>query len=209
MAFNPIRIWAPLVPYITIACGLFILHKAWVSILSYHLGMGIVLLLFGNRAHFAQIDPSGNLKILIVMVVLGGMGGLLLFLFWPLLGIPSDIDQNLHDLGLTAATWPYFIGYFILINPWLEELYWRGYLDQGDKRITLNDVLFSGYHILVMVGVVSLMWIIIVFVILSLGAWFWRQINHLSQGLSTSIASHLAADAGIILTIYFLTLPRG
>jgi hypothetical protein len=199
------RIWAPLVPYITIGIGFLILHNAWISILGYHLGMVLVIWLTGRKYPRSQTWKSRNKIILIAMSALGGMGGILLYLFWPLLGIPADVNQFLHNIGLTETLWPYFIAYFILVNPWLEECYWRGYLGSDSKRITLNDLLFSGYHILVVAGTISVAWVIVVFVVLCVGAWFWRQVNRWNRGLLASIISHFAADAGVILTIYFMT----
>jgi uncharacterized protein len=204
-AISKTRLVAPLIPYITIAIGFLILHNAWISILSYHLGMVLVLLLAGEKIRFRLIWKSRNHKVLIFSTILGILGGLLLYLLWPFLGIPADINQFLHDIGLTTSTWPCFIAYFILVNPWLEEYYWRGYLGSDSKRLTLNDLIFSGYHVLVMVGTISAIWVLIVFVVLCLGAWFWRQVNHWNQGLLTSIVSHVTADASVIFTIYFMT----
>lgn len=197
--------WATLVPYGTIGIGLLGLHNVWFSILGYHLGMIIVLLLAGPQISFRQVWRSRNYEILIVTSAFGGMGGLLLYLFWPLLGIPGDISQYLQNRGLTTAAWPFFLAYFILVNPWLEEYFWRSYLGSNSKNLTLNDLLFSGYHILVLVGVISVVWIIMVFVVLCMGAWFWRQANRWNQGLLASVVSHLAADATVIFAIYFMT----
>jgi len=126
-------------------------------------------------------------------------------LLWPLLAIPKDISLYLQNIGLTSSMWPYFLVYFILVNPWLEECYWRGYLGSNSQNITLHDLLFSGYHIIVLAGKIDIIWLVIIFFILSLGAWFWRQANRWNQGISASIISHIVADASVILTIYFLT----
>jgi hypothetical protein len=199
------RIWAPLLPYIVIGIGLLVLHNAWITILSYHLGMILILMFSEGRVSLRTIYENGNYKILVGSAVLGGTGGLLLYLLWPLLGIPVDIDLYLQKIGLTTAVWPYFIAYYILINPWLEEYYWRSYLGSNSKRITLNDLLFSGYHILVLAGKINVIWLITVFILLSLAGWFWRQVNRRNRGLAPSIISHIAADASVILTIYFMT----
>jgi membrane protease YdiL (CAAX protease family) len=198
------RFWAPLVPYFTIGIGLLVLNNAWVAILGYHLSMIITLFFTGRIISFTQIRKSNNYKILIITSVLGGTGGLILFLVWPLLGIPGDIKIYLENIGLTTAMWPYFIAYFVLINPWLEEYYWRGYLGNDSKWITINDLLFSGYHIIVLAGKIDVIWLIIIFIVLSLVAWFWRQANRWNQGISASIASHISGDISVIFTIYFL-----
>jgi hypothetical protein len=167
--------------------------------------MVIILFFAKSKSPLNQILVSRNYKFLIVAPVTGGIGGLFLYLMWPLLGIPEDIDLYLQRIGLTTAIWPYFMAYFILVNPWIEEFYWRSYLGSSSKQITLNDLLFAGYHIIVMAGIIDIIWLIAVFIVLILGAWFWRQVNRWNYGLTASIASHFAADASIIITIYFMT----
>lgn len=200
------RIWAPFIPYIPIGIGLLILHNAWIAILGYHLSLVIILVIAERKISFTQIHESSNYKILIITSFLGGLGGLLLYLIWPLLAIPGDINLYLQNIGLTTGVWPYFIAYFVLINPWLEEYYWRGYLGSNSKWITLNDLLFSGYHIMVLAGKIDVIWLIIVFIVLSSGAWFWRQANKWNQGILASIVSHIAADISVILVIYFFII---
>jgi len=157
------RILAPLLPYITVGVGLVALRNAWVAILSYHLCMVIILFFARTKIPFTQIHARSNYKILIVVSILGGAGGLLLYLFWPLLAIPKDISIYLQNIGLTSSIWPYFLVYFILVNPWLEEYYWRGYLGSNSQNITLNDLLFSGYHIIVLAGKIDIIWLVIIF----------------------------------------------
>jgi hypothetical protein len=200
----PVRILAPLIPYVAIGIGLLFLHNGWIAMLGYHLSIIMILLFAGGKIYFKQINKPGSYAIFIAATVMGVAGGLLLYLMWPLLGIPGDIDLYFQNIGLTGETWPYFIAYFILVNPWLEEYYWRGYLGSNSKRIILNDLLFAGYHILVLMKNVDIVWLIAVFIVLSLSAWLWRQADRLNQGLITSIVSHAAADISVILTIYFM-----
>ena len=91
-----------------------------------------------------------------------------------------------------------------MVNPWIEEYYWRGYLGSNTKKIILNDLLYSGYHLVVLAGKVEIVWLIVIFFALAVVAWFWRQTNRWSQGMLPSTASHLAADITVMLTIYFL-----
>jgi uncharacterized protein len=199
-------IGAALVPYITLGIGLFLWHNAWVALLSYHFGMMIILFLDKQPLSFKQMFQSSNRKILVINTVLGGAAGLLVYLLWPLLGMPGNVNLFIQSIGLTMAIFPYFMAYFVLINPWLEELYWRGYLGSNSKGITLHDLLFSGYHIMIMAGKIEIIWLVTAFIILFLTAWFWRQSGRWSQGLAASITSHFVADTSIILIIYFMVI---
>jgi membrane protease YdiL (CAAX protease family) len=167
--------------------------------------MAVILLIEKKFAAFSQIISKRNNAILIIMLVIGGVSGLLLYLLWPVLTIPEGINQELLNIGLNASSWPYFIGYFILVNPWLEELFWRDYLSSDTKRFTLNDFLFSGYHILVLAGKLHPVWLVAVFLVIAAAGWFWRQANTRNGSILASVVSHIAADCSVILAIYFLT----
>jgi uncharacterized protein len=197
---------AGLVPYVTLGIGLFLLHNAWVALLGYHLGMIIILFLDKKLLTVKSLFQNSNRKILIINAVLGGAAGLLIYLMWPFLGLSGNITPFIQSIGLTPAIFPYFMAYFVLINPWLEELYWRGYLGSNSKRLTLHDLLFAGYHIMVLAGQIEIIWLVTVFIILSLTAWFWRQSDRWSQGLATSVISHLVADASIIWVVYIMVI---
>jgi len=199
------KIIAPAIPYITVSTGLLIFHNAWVAILSYHLCMVAVLLLSGTEISLTQVLRCRKYWIPVITALFGAGGGILLYLIWPLLSIPDDINLYIRSVGLTENTWPVFLVYFILINPFIEEYYWRGFLSSETRRITVNDALFSGYHLIVLAGYVKPVWLFAVFCGLTIGAWFWRQMNRLNGGLLASIVSHLAADVTVILTIYFIT----
>jgi uncharacterized protein len=200
------KTWAALVPYVTIGTGVFVFSNVWAAVLGYHLVMAIVLFFAGRQISFSQIRKSGNYKILIVTCIMGAAGGLLLYLLWPLLAVSAEVNLFLRNIGFNAAMWPYFIVYFVLVNPWLEEFYWRGFLGSDAKWMTPNDLLFSGYHVMLMAGKVGAMWLIILFIVLSLAAWLWRQADRWNKGISASVISHFAADTTIILVIYYFTI---
>jgi hypothetical protein len=194
---------SPLLPYITIGIGLLVLQSAWIAVLAYHLGIIALILFAEGTFSFRRIFKSANREILIVMAVMGAIGGPVMFALWPFLGIPAGIDQYFQDIGLTGISWPLFLSYFMLVNPWLEEYYWRGYLGSEVKGLTPNDVFFSGYHLLVLAGKIDPVWLIAVFVLLTAAAWLWRQVNRWNRGLAASTISHLTADISIMLVIYF------
>jgi hypothetical protein len=200
-----IKIICSLIPYLTISIGLFVFHNVWVAVVGYHLTAVIVIFLTKANIPLNQIFHSNNFKIPIISAIICGCGGILLYLLWPFLAIQPDINSYLQYIGLTGDTWPFFLAYFIGLNPIVEEYFWRGYLGNNNKRIVMNDILFSGYHLVVLAGKIEIIWLITVFLVLTFSAWYWRQINRLSEGLLPSIVSHLTADITVILTIYFMT----
>jgi len=200
------RILPSLIPYITIGIGLLIFHNAWLAILSYHAGMIAIILLSKTRISLKQAFQSNKAWILFATALVGAGGGLLLYVLWPLLSVPDNISLYIRSIGLNEHTWPVFLAYFTLINPLIEEYYWRGCLASAAKGITLNDLLFSGYHLLVLAGHMEAIWLLAVFFMLAAGAWFWRQMNRLNGGFLASVVSHIAADIAVMLAIYYLAV---
>jgi membrane protease YdiL (CAAX protease family) len=200
------KIIAPLVPYITIAIGLLIVHNAWAAMLSYHAAMALILLLSKSRINIKQGYQGKTFWIPVLMALIGVSAGILLYVLWPHLGVPVEFRQYLRSIGLYGWTWPVFIVYASLVNPLLEEHYWRGYLGSPAKIITVNDVLFAGYHLLVIGGNIGVIWLIAVFLGLTIAAWFWRQINRMNGGLLVSFVSHMTADTAVFLAIYYFAV---
>ena len=200
------KILPPIIPYITIGIGLLVFHNAWLAILGYHAGMVAVISLSKTTITIKRAFHGRRYWALFIAALAGAGGGILLYILWPLLSVPDDINSYIRSIGLNERTWPVFLAYFILINPLIEEYYWRGYLAGSAKGIALNDLLFSGYHLIVLAGQMETIWLIVVFFGLTIGAWFWRQMNRLNGGLLASTISHITADITVILTIYHISM---
>ena len=200
------KILSPLIPYLAVGIGFLIFRNAWLTVLGYHAGMILVLLLSNTRPPLKTIFKGNHFWIPFITFLIGACSGVVLYLLWSYVSLPPDINVFLRSLGLTGVSWLVFIAYFSLVNPFIEEYYWRGYLGSAAKGITLNDMLFSGYHLMVLAGLIGNIWLLVVFAGLTLGAWFWRQMNRLNGGLLASVVSHLAADTAIVLTIYYFSV---
>lgn len=194
---------APLIPYLTVGLGVFVFHNAWVAILSYHVGMLGLLFLSGSKISLRRAYSGKTVWLPVLGAVAGAASGVILYLIWPMLSIPGDISKFVAGLGINSATWPFFLVYFILVNPVIEEYFWRGFLGSSSRLFTLDDALFAGYHILVLAGQISTFWLVGCFIVLTLAAWAWRQINRMNGGILASTVSHLTADIMVILTIYW------
>jgi hypothetical protein len=199
------RILAPVLPYVTIGAGLLVFHNAWLAILGYHAGMIVTILLSGTRVAAKESYRGNRYSIPLVAALAGACAGLLLYLLWPALGFANDPGSFMRLIGLNERTWPAFLAYFILTNAVIEEYYWRGFLGSVGKGIRLNDLVFSGYHLIVLASLLQPIWLMVVFVCLTTGAWYWRQMNRLNGGLLASTVSHLTADATVILTVFCLS----
>jgi membrane protease YdiL (CAAX protease family) len=200
------RFIAPLVPYITVGIGLLVFHNAWAAMLGYHAAMALILFFLKSGINIKQGSQSKTVWIPVIIALIGASAGILLYLLWPHLGIPVEFRSYLRNIGLYGWTWPVFIVYAIAVNPLLEESYWRGYLGSPAKNITVNDLLFAGYHLLVIGGNIGVIWLIAVFCGLTAAAWFWRQINRINGGLLLSVVFHIAADTSVFLAICYFAV---
>jgi len=199
------KILPAFIPYIAIIIGFLIFKNAWLAMLGYHAGMAVYMILSKPKLTLLHFTGGKKPVILITGLLAAAAVSSCLYLFWPLLGIPDNINQYLSNIGLNGHTWPLFLVYFIIVNPLLEEYFWRYCLSSAFKRPVLHDLLFAGYHLLVFYGLVAWTWLILVFLGLAAGAWFWRQLNRNHGGILASYTSHLAADIIVILTIFRLT----
>jgi len=199
---------APYAPYLAVLVGMYLLHSAWAAVLLYHLGMVLVLTFDRGWGQARKLVAGMQPFNLTATSLFGLSGGALLYLLWPLLGVPPGVSESLAVLGITKAAWPAFIAYFCLVNPWLEEVYWRGYLGDTAVRPVPNDALFAGYHVLVLSSFVWWPWLIVVMVGLTVAGWFWRQQARRTGGLLGPAVSHMLADAGVFFIVYYLVIRR-
>ncbi len=200
------KILAPAIPYIAIGAGLLLFHNAWLAIFSYHLGIILLVHFSGVGVPVRLVFRSRDYRLPVLAAMLGGAGGILLYVLWPMLAVPDDIELYLQSIRLNAGIWPVFLVYFVVVNPLIEEYYWRGCLGSKRQGPVLNDLWFSGYHLLVMAGNIGVMWLPVVFLVLAVVAWFWRQIDRLGEGLLPSIVSHIAGGIAVITTIYYMSM---
>jgi hypothetical protein len=202
---------AMLWPYLIVGFGLYGLNSVWLAMGGYHLGMMIGLGL--RRWPIRRPSLQWTLTVrLLVGVTFGGslMAGVLVFGLWPwLVKLPDDaLAPFLSGWGLTTRGWTPFGWYFCLVNPWLEELYWRGWLADASDRTWQTAGWFAGYHALVLLPLLHWEWVAVIVVILTVTGWWWSWLMKLGSGLSGPVLCHLAADASVIVALnklYFLS----
>ncbi len=128
-----------------------------------------------------------------------------MYLYWNIFGLPAEIPQMLRQLGLVQGSWLPFILYFSLVNPWLEEIYWRGWLGSQAHHPIPDDLWFGAYHLLILAPFVSWPWLLLALVALTGAAWSWRQVARITGSLFAPGLAHLLADFSILLAIYLRT----
>jgi len=193
---------APGLAYLAVGFGLFVFHSAWGALLGYHAVIVLSLLIANPDIPLSILTKSKNIKWILPSVVLCGSSGITLYYLWDNFGFASDFPARVASLGLNVSNWIPFIVYFSLVNPLIEEYFWRGYLGNKRKSLHSSDLLFAGFHGLLLINKVQVGSILIALGVLVLIGWFWRQIMREDEGLLAPVLGHMAADFTILAAVY-------
>ena len=195
--------WAPILVYLGVGIGLFFFKTAWSSLLTFHLAILVSLFLAKPKIPLKFLFKTDHIEWVVLSVLFCGSSGITLYYLWEKFSISDDLVERVHALGLNADTWPIFIAYFTLVNPFLEEYFWRAFLGSNTTDFHPSDFLYAGFHGLILMDKVQTNMIIYSLALLVLAGWFWRQIMRADQGLLASVLGHMAADFTILMAVYW------
>lgn len=194
---------APFLAYLAVALGLFRFHSAWIALVGFHLAILLSLWIAKPKLPDGILFKSSHLKWIIASILLGAGSGVTLFFLWDGFGFASDLPDQVQAMGLSSSNWIPFIAYFVLVNPLIEEYFWRGYLGSDAAHFTVSDFLYSGFHGMILVNKVQTGMLFYGLAVLMVAGWFWRQIARLDRGLLAPVLGHMAADLSILLAVYW------
>ena len=194
------------VPYIAMLLGLYLFKSGWAAFIIYHALILGVLIHKKEIKNWKEMFKGFHPWLTVLSILFGLAGGAIVYFLAPYAGLDSYISTALVALGLSGTAWLLFVIYHFLINPWFEEFYWRKYLGSKKRGLVSTDFIFAGYHLLVLALFLEWYWLVLAFLILTLAAWFWRQLTKKYKGLLMPILSHMAADASIMIVVYFLSI---
>ncbi len=199
MIFERRLLWA-LLPYAAVMLGMFF-RSAWGALLGFHAALLIVLLRPQARKHASRLLAPAPMRVILPLACMGLLGGLGLWLVWPFAGLDGVYAQTVYSLGLKDSAWLLFIAYFTLVNPWLEEWFWRGFLADTSRGPSGVDAAFGGYHLFILVLFVSPGWMMTAFIVLLVTAWVWRRASQKDRSLLPAVIAHMLADFSILLVL--------
>jgi membrane protease YdiL (CAAX protease family) len=199
----PDKKWlAPILPYLAVWAGLFFFKSAWITLIGFHISILLALVFLHPHLSIRLLLKSKHPKWILFSVLFCSTSGIGLFLLWDVFGISPDLPAQLQSIGLNSSTWSGFIVYFSFVNPFLEEYFWRGILGNDSTKLFIGDLVFAGYHVLVLWGRVHPLSILFAVTILISAGWLWRQISRLDEGLLAAVLGHATADFLILTVIY-------
>lgn len=193
------------VPYIAVVSGLYVFSNAWAAILLYHFGIVLFMIIDGREKLLKNIRSGWNSTAAGVCVAICVLIGPFIVFFWQHMRLEGvELETRLMEFGLCGLSWYVFVVYFSTVQPFLEELFWRGYFGNEDRFLPGIDIVFGGYHVFVLAFFIKLPWLIVSLIVISCAGWGWRFIANKCKGLIVPLLSHIAADISIIIAINIL-----
>lgn len=193
---------APILAYLAVGVGIFQFHSAWGALIGFHVAIVSSLLIARPNIPIKTLFKNNNFKWILVSIFLCGSSGLTLYFLWNYFGFAVDLPAQVASLGLDRSNWIAFIAYFALVNPFIEEYFWRGFLGSNTTNTYVSDFLYAGFHGLILVNKVQTGSIFFGLAVLVFAGWLWRQIAREDGGLLAPVLGHMAADLGILTAVY-------
>lgn len=188
-------------PYAAVLVGLYGLRSAWGSMLAYHMG---ALLLLSRSADWSALARGWRPRVGLPLVALCALVGPALYIGFPLVSPETDLSAELARVGIAEAGLLPFAIYYCLVNPWLEEVVWRGRVANSRRRPSALDLAFAGYHFFVLLKFVSPLWALLAVVVLALVAGIWRRTAADTGGLAVPALAHAVANVSLMWGTYLL-----
>ena len=141
------------VPAILVFVGLGIFHSIPIAVILYHGFCLVNIALAGLRVRSIRIPQVLELVTATIAGVLLSFVSVALWrLTGDLIADPDICRFQLEALGLPVASWGMFAAYFMLVNPVIEELYWRGVVQERAKAVGIHKdaivaIPFSLWHV--------------------------------------------------------------
>jgi len=210
-----------LAPTVLVAIGLHVAHRVTLTFTLFFIWLAIVPLidhLVIQKQSLSRVVGVWGLTGTIQQALIGlGLG--IFFTLAILIGAyyMHDMLFDIEHLRSWLEQW-HFTGnqsvllfvVLVLLNPILEEIYWRAYLPSRTgqtpgsfRNLLLASLWFTAYHLVVIIPIFN--WPFNVLAALSIYAagLLWGWIRDRSHSLLAPILSHMLADLGIVI-IYML-----
>lgn len=201
-------------PTILLWIGLVVIQNLVITFLLFY---GWLLLL----PLFSQINIKGYLKGKSLRMYLFGIAWGIVFFLIVYVGLAllkkdaidlTQMNEILYEWEFVGKTKIWIILILVLFNPILEELYWRGDMQQrllGKYSLWQTSLLtssfYSLYHLIPLMYLFPFPFSLILVIPIFIVGIFWSFYSHRSGSIIGSIISHSLADLSIILAyLYYL-----
>jgi membrane protease YdiL (CAAX protease family) len=194
---------APVLIYGGIFLGMHVLRSGWAAILMYHLVVCFVLTVAKGWPVAFKLFRGWSVGTGLALFVVSFLVGVVVYVAWSDMQPAHDsIANTLVAVGLQGSLLVGFGIYYCVVNPVIEEIFWRGWYGENCKWPVVTDILFAGYHVIVIVLFLNTFFIVVAFCVLIGSAWLWRLCVRRYDGLMIPFLSHTVADISIIVVLF-------
>jgi len=192
-------------PYLAVVLGLYVFKNVFFALAIYYSAIVFFIVTNGGKGLLKSILSGWNFSAAAGSAIVCACSGGAIFLLWPYAKLENvNLVSTLAEYGLSGAACYIFVGVSTIVNPLLEELFWRGCFENEPAKPAFIDVVFAGYHVLALVLVIKMPIALLGFVVLFAVSWCLRFMRHKLGGLAVPYVAHLTADISIVAGIYFL-----
>jgi len=186
-------------PYISIIIGLYFLSDAFLTLIFFQISIifSFIFIKPDIKKLFNGWHKYLGLGLILTVIIFS-----FLAIFVATKYLNLEISDKIVNYNLTKVNFIIFTILFILINPAIEELFWRQTIS-SEKVIYFEDFMFGFYHSLVLFNFVGLFFSIIIGLFLTAVSVFWKFLNKTLDGLLIPYLMHLVADLAVIVLILF------
>ena len=168
---------------------------------------------------FSKAFPKERMRLSKHTLFVGIASGVIFFSF--ILGgmlLLHDFLLDIEALRALLVDWG-FIGpgeivlvlVLLLLNPLLEEVYWRGYMFEKIRAkssalltITVTGAFYTLYHVLTVMEIFEIAFTLAALVPVLFAGLFWGYVRERTGSILATVIGHGLADFGIVCVYWFL-----
>jgi len=200
-----------LAPSVIVGLAMLPGHHAWLAMIGFHSCMIAALIVHRRQIDWRRLLRPPGLVTLIGNVI---AATLVMSLFsWMLFayadrhgGYGAVLDRGLTGFSVASNSRLWFAAQLCLLNPLLEELFWRGLFFSDRKRPAATDYCYAAFHFFALIPFMPALQAIIATAGLVGVGYCLRQMARRNGGaLMIPMLWHAAGDIAIVVAIAGLT----
>ncbi|MEC5125652.1 CPBP family glutamic-type intramembrane protease [Verrucomicrobiales bacterium BCK34] len=183
-------------PFAAMALGMLLLKSGWAALLLYHAVIVAALVVNRERVSLSALLKGFSVwPFLLMLVIAAG-------LYFGLSAYSVSRGFVGEKVSILAGSCgPLFVVYLLLVNPPLEELFWRGLFASRSKFPSLGDFLFGCFHFPILLLFLSPVKLPVGILVIAIGGWGWRQMRNHHGGLLLPWVGHFLADLTLVAVV--------